>query len=272
MTATSGEQNYLDLLTRVLTTGNTREDRTGTGTLSLFGEQLRFDLRESFPLLTTKKIHFKSVVHELLWMISGSTNVKPLQEHGVTIWDEWADEDGELGPVYGRQWRDFGSNEYRDIGGIDQLSVLMERLKTDPYSRRHVVTAWNPREVDQAALPPCHTLFQFYVNAGELSCHLYQRSADIFLGVPFNIASYALLTKMVASVTGFKPGTLVISYGDVHLYSNHVEQAKEQLTRSVKTAPTMQVRPRASLFDYRYEDITLEGYDPHPAIKAPVAV
>ncbi len=209
-------------------------------------------------------------------MISGSTNVKPLQEQGVTIWDEWAHEDGELGPVYGRQWRDFGAilDPRGNVlsPGVDQLSWVVNEIQENPDSRRLIVTAWNPEDLYEAALPPCHTLFQFYVNAGELSCHLYQRSADIFLGVPFNIASYALLTEMVASVTGLKPGVLVISYGDVHLYSNHVEQAKEQLTREVRAAPTMQLRPRESLFDYRYEDITLEGYDPHPAIKAPVAV
>ncbi len=267
------EDTYLHLLSEVLGCGEQRSNRTRVLTRSLFGRQLRFDLREGFPLLTTKKVHFKSVVHELLWMVRGDTNVRSLQAEGVTIWDEWMlNESGSLGPVYGAQWRDF--NGYLHEGrGRDQLEDVVKSIKKDPFSRRHIVTAWNPSDVDFAALPPCHVLFQFYVsNDKRLSCHMYQRSADIFLGVPFNIASYALLTHMVADVTGLRVGDLVISYGDVHLYENHVEQAREQLTREARFLPTLKLTHRESLFDFKLEDVTLEGYDPHPAIKAEVAV
>lgn len=266
------EENYLNLLSTVFHGGKFRLDRTGVGTKSIFGAQLRLDLRDGFPLLTTKKIHFKSVVHELLWMISGSTSVEDLQKHGVTIWDEWAAENGELGPVYGYQWRFFGSSRIED--GFDQLTAVINSLKTDPLSRRHVVTAWNPQDLDKQALPPCHILFQFYVSAsGELSCHMYQRSADIFLGVPFNIASYALLTHMVGHVTGLTPGDLIISFGDVHIYNNHLDQVREQLSRTPREAPKLGLNlNRESLFDFVYEDFTLYGYNPLPAIKAEVAV
>jgi thymidylate synthase len=280
------ERAYLDLLEAVLEKGKDRPDRTGVGTRGLFGAQLRFDLRASFPLLTTKKVHLKSIVHELLWFVRGETSVAPLQEVGVTIWNEWATEEqcarfgrpkGELGPIYGHQWRNFGATPRPDGAwerdGVDQLARLVEDLKARPHSRRMLVTGWNPKEADQVALPPCHTLFQFHVQDGELSCQLYQRSADLFLGVPFNIASYALLTMMVAQATGLKPGDFVHTFGDVHLYSNHFEQARLQLSREPRAAPVMRLNPaRDDLFAFRFEDFTLEGYDPHPAIKAPVAV
>ena len=263
-------RQYLDLLARIRNQGLRKGDRTGTGSLSLFGEQMRFDLSEGFPLLTTKKLHVKSIIHELLWFLQGSTNVRYLNEHGVTIWDEWADEEGELGPVYGRQWRSWPKP---DGGTVDQITRLVEGIKRDPDSRRHIVSAWNVGELDKMALPPCHCLFQFYVGEGRLSCQLYQRSADMFLGVPFNIASYALLTLMVAQVTGLKPGTFVHTFGDVHLYLNHLDQADEQLSRSPRALPSMEINPEVrSLFDFAYEDFKLVGYDPHPAIRAEVAV
>jgi thymidylate synthase len=263
-------RQYLDLLARIRNQGLRKGDRTGTGALSLFGEQMRFDLGEGFPLLTTKKLHVKSIIHELLWFLQGSTNVRYLNEHGVTIWDEWADGNGELGPVYGRQWRSWPKP---DGGTVDQITRLVESIKRDPDSRRHIVSAWNVGELDKMALPPCHCLFQFYVGEGRLSCQLYQRSADVFLGVPFNIASYALLTLMVAQVTGLKPGTFVHTFGDVHLYLNHLDQADEQLSRSPRALPSMEINPEVrSLFDFAYEDFKLVGYDPHPAIRAEVAV
>ncbi|MBL9039590.1 MAG: thymidylate synthase, partial [Archangium sp.] len=265
------EAAYLELLHRLVTTGKRREDRTGTGTLSLFGAQLRFDLREGFPLLTTKRVHLKSITHELLWFVSGATHVQPLHDVGVTIWDEWATSEqtarfgrqaGDLGPVYGHQWRNFGATLQADGAyakdGVDQLQRLLDELKAKPTSRRLVVSGWNPKEADQVALPPCHTLFQFYVHDSELSCHLYQRSADFFLGVPFNIASYALLTHLVAHVSGLKVGDFVQSFGDVHLYMNHLEQAREQLSRAPRRLPTLTLNPaRTSLFDFRFEDITV---------------
>ena len=264
------EQQYLDLLRHVLGHGARKEDRTGTGTLSVFGHQMRFDLRSSFPLLTTKKLHLKSIIYELLWFLRGETNVRWLQERGVTIWDEWADANGELGPVYGHQWRHWPAP---GGGEIDQIKGVLQSLRDKPDSRRHIVTAWNPAEVDRMALPPCHALFQFYVANGELSCQLYQRSADIFLGVPFNIASYALLTLMVAQVCDLKPGDFVHSLGDAHLYLNHVDQAKEQLSRAPRSAPQMRLNTAVrDLFAFRFEDFQLEAYDPHPAIKAPIAV
>jgi thymidylate synthase len=263
-------RQYLDLLALVRDTGLRKPDRTGTGTRSLFGRQMRFDLAQGFPLVTTKKVHVKSVVHELLWFLQGSTNVRYLNEHGVSIWDEWASPDGELGPVYGRQWRSWPAPDGRHI---DQISMLVDRLKRDPDSRRHIVSAWNVGELDEMALPPCHCLFQFYVGEGRLSCQLYQRSADLFLGVPFNIASYALLTLMVAQVTGLEPGEFVHSFGDVHLYENHLEQADLQLTRSPRPLPRMEINPEVkSLFDFVYEDFKLLGYDPHPALPAKVSV
>jgi thymidylate synthase len=263
-------RQYLDLLALVRDTGLRKPDRTGTGTRSLFGRQMRFDLAQGFPLVTTKKVHVKSVVHELLWFLQGSTNVRYLNEHGVTIWDEWASPDGELGPVYGRQWRSWPAPDGRHI---NQISMLVDRLKRDPDSRRHIVSAWNVGELDEMALPPCHCLFQFYVGEGRLSCQLYQRSADLFLGVPFNIASYALLTLMVAQVTGLEPGEFVHSFGDVHLYENHLEQADLQLTRSPRPLPRMEINPEVkSLFDFVYEDFKLLGYDPHPALPAKVSV
>lgn len=263
-------RQYLDLLARIRKKGLRKEDRTGTGAFSLFGEQMRFDLEEGFPLVTTKKLHVKSIVHELLWFLQGSTNVRYLNEHGVTIWDEWADESGELGPVYGRQWRSWPTPDGRTV---DQITRLVEGIKRDPDSRRHIVSAWNVGELDKMALPPCHCLFQFYVGDGRLSCQLYQRSADVFLGVPFNIASYALLTMMVAQVTGLEPGTFVHTFGDVHLYLNHLDQADEQLSRSPRALPRMEINPEVrSLFDFAYEDFKLVGYDPHPAIRAEVAV
>ena len=270
MNLNPGEQQYLDLLEQVLQHGARKSDRTGTGTLSVFGRQMRFALGESFPLLTTKKLHLKSIAYELLWFLRGDTNVKWLQERGVTIWNEWADAGGELGPVYGYQWR-----HWRDPGGgeIDQISRVIESLRKNPDSRRHLVTAWNPADVDRMALPPCHALFQFYVANGRLSCQLYQRSADLFLGVPFNIASYALLTLMVAQVTGLAPAEFVITLGDAHLYLNHQEQARAQLARSPRPFPRMRLNPAVQdLLAFRYEDFSLEGYDPHPAIKAPIAV
>jgi thymidylate synthase len=263
-------RQYLDLLALIRDTGIRKEDRTGTGALSLFGQQMRYDLAQGFPLVTTKKLHVKSVIHELLWFLQGSTNVRDLNEHGVTIWDEWADDSGDLGPVYGRQWRSWPTPDGRHI---DQMARLVERLKRDPDSRRHVVSAWNVGELDQMALPPCHCLFQFYVAEGRLSCQLYQRSADIFLGVPFNIASYALLTLMVAQIVGLAPGEFVHSFGDVHLYLNHLDQADEQLSRKPRALPGMELNPEvSSLFDFVYEDFKLIGYNPHPAIHAEVAV
>ncbi|MDH4188925.1 MAG: thymidylate synthase [Betaproteobacteria bacterium] len=265
-----GERQYLDLLAHVLERGARKSDRTGTGTLSVFGWQMRFDLAQGFPLLTTKKLHLKSIIYELLWFLRGDTNVKWLQERGVTIWDEWADPSGELGPVYGHQWRHWPAP---GGGEIDQLAKLVESVRTKPDSRRHIVTAWNPADVDRMALPPCHALFQFYVADGRLSCQLYQRSADLFLGVPFNIASYALLTLMIAQVTGLAAGEFVHTLGDAHLYTNHLEQAREQLARTPRDFPRMKLNPRVSdLFGFRYEDFVIEGYDPHPAIKAPIAV
>jgi thymidylate synthase len=263
-------KQYLDLMRHVLEHGHRKSDRTGTGTLSTFGWQMRFDLAGSFPLLTTKKVHLKSVIYELLWFLRGDTNVRWLQEHGVTIWDEWADERGELGPVYGSQWRNWPSP---DGGAIDQIAQVVASIKTRPDSRRHIVTAWNPAEIDKMRLPPCHALFQFYVAEGRLSCQLYQRSADIFLGVPFNIASYALLSLMVAQVCGLRPAEFVLTLGDAHLYLNHLEQAKEQLSRSPRPLPRIKLNPGVrDIFGFRYEDFTLEAYDPHPAIKAPIAV
>ena len=261
---------YLDLLAQILERGVEKTDRTGTGTLALFGHQMRFDLRESFPLLTTKKLHFKSIVHELIWFLSGSTNVAYLREHGVKIWDDWADQNGELGPVYGHQWRAWPA---RDGGEIDQIARLVDGLRQNPDSRRHLVSAWNPADLDRMALPPCHALFQFYVARGELSCQLYQRSADVFLGVPFNIASYSLLCAMIAQVTGLRPGEFVHTFGDVHLYLNHLDQAREQLTREPRPLPRLRLNPEVrSIFDFRFEDVTIEGYEPHPAIRAPIAV
>jgi thymidylate synthase len=261
---------YLDLLQRVLEEGKPKDDRTGTGTYSIFGAQVRFDLRESFPLLTTKKLHRKSIIRELLWFLKGDTNIGYLNENGVRIWDEWADEKGDLGRVYGAQWCDWRAPDGRSINQIDEA---IEQIKTNPNSRRLIVSAWNVGELDQMALAPCHAFFQFYVRDGELSCQLYQRSADLFLGVPFNIASYAVLTLMVAQVTGLKPGEFVHTFGDLHLYSNHLEQAKEQLEREPRELPIMKLNPAVkSIHDFVYEDFTLENYDPHPHIKAPVAV
>ena len=263
-------KQYLDLLRHIRAHGVMKEDRTGTGTQSVFGYQMRFDLSEGFPLLTTKKVHLKSIIYELLWFIAGDTNVKYLQDHGVTIWDEWADAEGNLGPVYGHQWRSWPTPDGR---AIDQLSMVIDTIKRNPDSRRMLVTAWNPAEVDQMALPPCHCLFQFYVADGKLSCQLYQRSADVFLGVPFNIASYALLTMMIAQVCGLQPGEFVHTTGDTHIYRNHFEQVATQLSREPRPLPRMRLNPDVkSLFDFKYEDFTLEGYDPWPAIKAPVAV
>jgi thymidylate synthase len=261
---------YLDLLRHILDHGTDKGDRTGTGTRSVFGYQMRFDLAAGFPLVTTKRLHLRSIIHELLWFLSGSTNVRYLQENGVTIWDEWADEEGELGPVYGRQWRSWPTPEGETI---DQISLVIERIRRDPDSRRLIVSAWNVGEIERMNLPPCHALFQFYVANGRLSCQLYQRSADVFLGVPFNIASYALLTAMVAQVTDLAPGEFIHTLGDAHLYSNHLEQARLQLTREPRPLPRLVLNPAVqSIFDFRYEDIAIEGYDPHPAIKAPVAV
>ena len=263
-------KTYLDLVRHVLEHGTRKDDRTGTGTLSVFGYQMRFDLAGRFPLLTTKKIHTKSVIHELLWFLQGSTNVAYLRANGVTIWDEWAAPDGELGPVYGYQWRSWPAPDGRHI---DQLSQVIEQIRRDPSSRRLIVSAWNVADIPRMALAPCHAFFQFYVAEGRLSCQMYQRSADIFLGVPFNIASYALLTLMMAQVTGLQPGELVHTLGDAHLYLNHIDQAREQLTRAPRELPLMRLNPAVKdLFAFRFEDFTLEGYDPHPAIKAPIAV
>ena len=261
---------YLDLMRHVLEHGNVKSDRTGTGTRSVFGHQMRFNLADGFPLVTTKKLHTRSIIHELLWFISGDTNIRYLQENGVSIWNEWADENGDLGPVYGHQWRHWPA---RDGAEIDQIKQLIEGLKSNPDSRRHLVSAWNPSDVDRMALPPCHALFQFYIADNKLSCQLYQRSADIFLGVPFNIASYALFTMMVAQVCGYEPGDFVWTGGDCHLYSNHLDQTREQLSRAPRPLPTMKLNPEVKdLFAFRFEDFTLEGYDPHPHISAPVAV
>jgi thymidylate synthase len=263
-------RQYLDLMERVLSEGVEKRDRTGVGTRSIFGHQLRFDLNNGFPLVTTKKLHVKSIVYELLWFLRGETNVKYLDEHGVTIWDEWADENGDLGPVYGRQWRAWPTADGRSI---DQITNVVNEIRRNPDSRRLIVTAWNPGENERMALTPCHCLFQFYVADGALSCQLYQRSADVFLGVPFNIASYALLTLMIAWVTNLRPGAFVHSFGDTHLYLNHLEQARLQLTRNPRPLPTMKLNPAVKdLFAFRYEDFALEGYEPHPHIKAAVAV
>jgi thymidylate synthase len=279
-------QAYLDLLRRILNDGRDRADRTGTGTRAVFGHQMRFDLREGFPLLTTKKLHTKSIFEELIWFLSGSTNVKPLQDRGVRIWNEWATaeqtarfgrKEGDLGPVYGHQWRNFGATKLEDGSyahdGIDQIKRLLVTIRENPSSRRLIVTGWNPKEADDVALPPCHTLFQFYVQDGELSCQLYQRSGDVFLGVPFNIASYALLTMMIAHVSNLKVGDFIHTLGDAHLYKNHLEQAKEQLSRTPRPLPKMILNPDVKdLFAFKLEDFVLEGYDPHPHIKAEVSV
>jgi len=263
-------RQYLELMRRVLEHGERKQDRTGTGTLSVFGAQSRFDLSRSFPLLTTKRVHLKSITHELLWFLKGETNTKYLKENGVTIWDEWADDNGDLGPVYGCQWRSWPAADGRHI---DQISQVIEQIRKTPDSRRLIVSAWNVGDLDKMALMPCHAFFQFYVANGRLSCQLYQRSADFFLGVPFNIASYSLLTLMVAQVTGLKPGEFVHTFGDTHLYLNHLDQAREQLSREPRALPTMKLNPAVkSIFEFKYEDFTLEGYDPHPAIKAPIAV
>jgi thymidylate synthase len=279
-------QQYLDLLQLILERGKDRADRTGTGTRGIFGHQMRFDLREGFPLLTTKKLHTKSIIHELLWFLRGETHVKPLQDAGVRIWNEWATAEqtarfgraeGDLGPVYGHQWRNFGATLRADgtyeKDGVDQIERVLRDIVEIPHSRRLLVTGWNPKEADQVALPPCHTLFQFYVQDGELSCQLYQRSADVFLGVPFNIASYALLTMMIAHVTNLRPGEFVHTFGDAHLYKNHLEQAKLQLTRKPRPLPRLRIAPESrDLFSFRFEDFVLEGYDPHPHIAAEVSV
>ncbi|MGE0615755.1 MAG: thymidylate synthase [Bacteriovoracia bacterium] len=262
-------KSYLALMQKILDEGTPREDRTGTGTLSLFGHQLRFNLDEGFPLVTTKKVHLKSIIYELLWFIKGDTNIKYLNDHGVTIWDEWAKADGDLGPVYGAQWRSWRSAD----GHVDQLQRVIDQIKTDPASRRLIVSAWNAAEIPRMALAPCHVLFQFYVSNGRLSCQLYQRSADFFLGVPFNIASYSLLTMMIAQVCDLRPGEFVHTFGDVHLYKNHLEQAREQLKREPRALPRMEINPAVrSIYDFKFEDFKLTQYDPHPAIKAPVAV
>lgn len=263
-------KQYQDLMRHVLEHGHKKEDRTGTGTISVFGYQMRFDLEEGFPLLTTKKVHLKSIIHELLWFLQGSTNIKYLKDNGVSIWDEWADENGNLGPVYGYQWRNWPKP---DGTHIDQIAQVVNSIKKNPDSRRLIVSAWNVADVDQMKLPPCHAFFQFYVADGKLSCQLYQRSADIFLGVPFNIASYALLTMMVAQVCGLKAGDFVHTLGDAHIYLNHLEQTREQLSREPRHLPTMRINPDVQdIFGFKFEDFTLENYDPHPAIKAPVAV
>jgi thymidylate synthase len=263
-------RQYHELMERVLADGVEKHDRTGTGTLSVFGHQMRFDLADAFPLVTTKKLHLKSIIHELLWFLRGDTNIKYLNDHGVSIWDAWADASGELGPVYGRQWRSWPSP---DGGAIDQIANVVDAVRRNPDSRRLIVSAWNPADVDKMALPPCHCLFQFYVARGTLSCQLYQRSADVFLGVPFNIASYALLTLMVAQVTALQPGEFVHTFGDAHLYLNHLEQARLQLSRPPRPLPTMRLNPAVkNLFEFQFEDFALRGYDPHPHIKAEVAV
>ena len=263
-------KQYLDLMQKVLTEGQKKSDRTGTGTLSIFGHQMKFNLTEGFPLVTTKKVHLKSIIHELIWFLQGSTNISYLKENGVSIWDEWADENGDLGPVYGAQWRSWpdGNN-----GSIDQIQNLINSINQNPDSRRHIVSAWNPAEVDNMALPPCHSLFQFYVANGELSCQLYQRSADIFLGVPFNIASYALLTHMIAQVCNLKVGEFVHTLGDAHLYTNHLDQAKLQLSRDTKNLPVLKINPEIkNLFDFKFEDFEILNYESHPSISAPIAV
>ncbi|MBI2616015.1 MAG: thymidylate synthase [Gemmatimonadetes bacterium] len=263
-------KQYLDLLRHILENGRRKDDRTGTGTLSVFGHQARYDLSNGFPLLTTKKLHFKSIAHELLWFLRGDTNVRYLREHGVTIWDEWADQQGELGPVYGYQWRSWPAPNGRQV---DQIAALVEQIRRNPNSRRLIVSAWNVADIPRMALAPCHVLFQFYVAEGRLSCQMYQRSADVFLGVPFNIASYALLTRMIAQVTGLEPGEFVHTLGDAHLYLNHLEQARLQLTREPRPRPTLRLDPEVkSLLDFRFEDLVLEGYQPHPPIPAKVAV
>lgn len=263
-------QAYLDLLRHIKTHGTIKGDRTGTGTISTFGYQMRFDLSQGFPLLTTKKLHLRSIIYELLWFLRGETNIQYLHDHKVTIWDEWADANGELGPIYGYQWRSWPTP---DGGHIDQITQLIDQIRNNPNSRRLIVSAWNVAEIDKMALPPCHSLFQFYVADGKLSCQLYQRSADVFLGVPFNIASYALLTMMIAQVTGLTPGDFVHTLGDAHIYLNHQEQVEEQLSRTPHPLPTMKLNPEVkSIFDFQYEDFTLEGYDPYPTIKAPIAV
>lgn len=263
-------KQYLDLLQEIMDNGVVKKDRTGVGTKSIFGHQMRFDLSEGFPLLTTKKVHLRSIIHELLWFISGNTNIGYLHDNKVSIWDEWADENGDLGPVYGKQWRSWQTPDGRSI---DQLSQVIDTIKNNPDSRRMIVCAWNPSDVDKMALPPCHCFFQFYVAEGKLSCQLYQRSADTFLGVPFNIASYALLTMMIAQVCGLKPGEFIHTTGDTHIYLNHFDQVREQLSREPRPLPTMKLNPEIkSIFDFKYEDFELEGYDPWPAIKAPVAV
>ncbi|MCD8072617.1 MAG: thymidylate synthase [Alistipes sp.] len=263
-------QQYLDLLGNIRSEGVRKDDRTGTGTLSVFGYQMRFDLSQGFPVLTTKKLHLRSIIHELLWFLSGDTNIKYLHDNNVTIWDEWADAEGNLGPVYGYQWRSWPAPDGRHI---DQIARVVESIRSNPDSRRHIVTAWNPAEIDKMALPPCHAMFQFYVAEGRLSCQLYQRSADVFLGVPFNIASYALLTMMMAKVTGLIPGDFVHTLGDAHLYLTHLDQADTQLQRTPRRLPKMNLSPGVkSIFDFKYEDFDLEGYDPYPAIKAPIAV
>lgn len=263
-------EQYLELMRFVKENGVRRDDRTGVGTLGVFGYQMRFDLADGFPAVTTKRLHFKSIIHELLWFLKGDTNIRYLKEQGVTIWDEWADEDGDLGPVYGYQWRSWPTP---DGGSIDQMSRLVEEIKRNPFSRRHVVSAWNPKDIEQMALPPCHCLFQFFVADGRLSCQLYQRSADIFLGVPFNIASYALLTLMAAQVTGYEPGEFVHTFGDAHLYLNHLEQAEEQLSRKPFPLPQMRLNENVdSLFDFTYDDFELLNYRCHPSIAAPIAV
>jgi thymidylate synthase len=264
-----GERQYLDLLADILANGADRGDRTGVGTRGVFGRQLRFDLADGFPLLTTKRVHFRSILVELLWFLRGETNVRWLQDRGVTIWDEWAAEDGELGPVYGKQWRSWTAPDGRVI---DQIAALQRSLRENPESRRHVVSAWNPADLDDMALPPCHCLFQFFVAEGRLSCQLYQRSGDVFLGVPFNIASYALLTLMMAQATGLQPGEFVLTLGDAHLYLNHLEQAREQLRRDPRPFPTIRLAPRDDIFAFEEADVTLEGYQPHKGIKAPIAV
>lgn len=263
-------RQYLDLLQHVLDNGTKKGDRTGTGTISTFGYQTRYDLGEGFPMVTTKKLHYKSIVHELLWFLKGDTNIKYLKENGVRIWDEWADENGDLGPVYGYQWRSWPTP---NGGSIDQIAKVVDSIKNNPDSRRHLVSAWNPALVDDMALPPCHTMFQFYVAEGKLSCQLYQRSADSFLGVPFNIASYALLTMMIAQVTGLEPGEFVHTFGDLHIYENHLEQVKLQLTREPKKLPQLKINPEVTnLFDFKFEDFELVGYESHPHIKGVVAV
>jgi thymidylate synthase len=261
---------YHDLLQRVLDDGVRKDDRTGTGTLAVFGHQMRFDLADGFPLVTTKKLHLKSIIHELIWFLRGDTNVRYLQENGVSIWDEWADANGDLGPVYGRQWRSWAAP---DGGVVDQIAWVTDEIRRNPDSRRLIVSAWNPADIPKMALAPCHCLFQFFVAEGRLSCQLYQRSADVFLGVPFNIASYALLTQMMAQVTGLKPGEFVHSFGDTHLYINHLDQTRLQLSREHRPLPTLRLNPEIKrLEDFRFEDIVIEGYDPHPAIKAPIAI